>query len=1039
MRRKLAAFLAVLLFWTLLFGAIGRAGGAGVQAEETVTLKILHTNDIHASIDHFGKLAAYVEKQRQTADYSLYLDAGDISSGNPVVDLKNGAPIIALMNAVGLDAMAVGNHEFDYGQTYFAENRKNSQFPWLAANMKVVDPDIPIEPTDPYKIFDFGDLEVGVFSVTQAPPATAPDGIAGLEFTDEIETAEQYAWLADETDVLIALTHQGYGLDKELAREVEFFDLIIGGHSHTTISEPQVVNGTPIVQAGSNLENIGNVTITLDPETEEIISIEGFLKPVAQLTEVDPEVAAMVDQFYADLEEELNKVVGVTETGLTREGRYSKDVALGNFWTDAMRYTVGADIALTNNGGIRASIDEGEITAKEIYEVEPFGNQMIVLRMTGEALYEVIRYSYTREGRNQIDLQTSGLQYTIITDRLGNFLDARLRVAGEEVEPDDTYLVVVPDYIGTGGSGYQFHGEVLQAQAGLITNAMFQYARILMEQKGVINYGTEGRIQVVVNEEAEIPGEVIGYTENGLDSEGKYETSVSLGNLYTDALRWKTGADIALLNNSSVTGAIPAGPIKDTQIKALDRYRNTVVVVRTTGAEIKEMILRRSNVYHDVDLQVSGLHYTLVKGPEGDFVDVRLELADGSPFDLDALYTVAYNNYMHGHSGYHLEGPVVSDDHGYVWQTVVDFIRAQEGPIDYKNGTRIAVVLPPAREVTIAEARALGVGERVEVTGVVTTAPGAFGAKGFYVQKGDSGLYVYTHKDFSLQVGDVVQVTGKTADYHGQFQLENIEQVTVIGHSSLPEALHLSPEKVGEANEGERVLLQNVVIRDLRKVNEYGTFEFVAAQNGETVVVRVDNRTGLSYEDFAFQNGDVVDIWGISSEYDGTVEVKPASPEAIFVALPDKDRTVVSDDGKIQMKELRRLPAGGTFVVRSAEESVRVRLNPAELRLLKEKKARLYVIADDGQARLLLQSSVFRGRKKAAIVLKKTDSDAGPAYEVQLTQHQTALAPFSAPVGLLLEKSINVVQQLGKTEKTLKSAARNGLVYAPLVQNGTYR
>lgn len=667
---------------------------AEVQALEqhnTLTLNILHTNDIHSNIIDFGKIAAYLQSERDSAEYSLYLDAGDIFSGHPVVDLRGGWPMVDLLNHLGLQAMAIGNHEFDYGQTFFGKNVMDSNFPWLSANMHVIDPNILIPQPEPYTVFEFDELTVGVVALTEAPPSTAPSGVEGLHFDEDYaEVVEQYRFLRDEVDVLIALTHIGYPEDRQLAQAVDWFDLIIGGHSHTVLTQPVVVNGTPIAQAGANGAYVGNIRLTLDRTTKEVQQVSGFLQNVNELVEVDPVIQEKVDQYIADLDDVLGQVIGYSNTGLTRDGRTTRDVPLGNFWTDAMREMVQTDIALTNNGGIRDSIAPGEITAGDIYRVEPFANEIMELRMTGQAIKDVIEYSYSR--RNQIDLQTSGLHYEVIVDPAGNYLDARLSVHGEPIDLERQYTVAVADYIGTGGSGYTFEGEVLQPSAGLMTTAMIEYAKKLMEEVGAIDYQSEDRIKITVDSSGGVPGEVIGHTQHGLFSEDKTERDVGLGNLYTDAVRAQTNADLALINNSSVLGSIPPGEITVEQIISLDRYQNEIVLVRTTGQRIRDMILSQSNYYRGVDVQASGMTYTLREG-EGSarFADVEIILENGEPLNLTDTYTVAYNDYMHGRSFYNLGNDVIDGDFGRVYEATIEYVRHQTESIDYVEGQRIQI------------------------------------------------------------------------------------------------------------------------------------------------------------------------------------------------------------------------------------------------------------------------------------------------------------------------------------------------------------
>lgn len=220
--------------------------------------------------------------------------------------------------------------------------------------------------------------------------------------------------------------------------------------------------------------------------------------PVETLGDVNKQVQDKVDQYYAEMEEELEKVIGHTKNGLTREGRSEGDVALGNFWTDAMRNLVGADIAVYNNGGIRASIDPGEIKAGEIYEVEPFQNEITKFSMTGQAIKDVVEYSYTRG--QSIDLQTSGLNYMILTDGQGNYVDAELTVGGEPIDLNKTYTLLTNNFLASGGDGYHFEGEVLQPAAGQVTNSMIIFIEKLMEEKGSVDYTSEGRIKIKVVE-----------------------------------------------------------------------------------------------------------------------------------------------------------------------------------------------------------------------------------------------------------------------------------------------------------------------------------------------------------------------------------------------------------------------------------------------------------------------------------------------------------------------------------------------------------
>ncbi|WP_423189267.1 bifunctional metallophosphatase/5'-nucleotidase [Alkalibacterium sp. f15] len=470
------------------------------NSSDNYSLSLFHTNDLHASINNFGKMAYFLTEQRSQLENSLYLDAGDIFSGNPVVDLQDGEPMINLLNNMDLDLMTVGNHEFDYGQEVFQYRRNESNFNWITANTRISDSSIPIEEFDPYQIFDFGDFTVGVLGLTQNPPATNPSGIVGLEFDDYVETALKYEYLKDEVDVFIALNHIGFAADQRLAEEIDFFDVIIGGHSHTSLTEPVVVNGTPIAHSGSNARNIGVLDLVIDAETKDV-TVNGRLQSVADLDDglVDETVQSLVNSYNESTDELLSEVIGFTETGLNRDARWEMDVSLGNMITDSLRTFANTDIAITNNGGIRANIASGDITARDIFTVDPFGNSIAILEMTGHDLKDVIAYSYQRSLDSygaQIDLQTSGLNYIIYVDEEGMYVDSDLFINEEPMDLDQKFSIATNNFIVAGGDGYDFSkATIIQGDAGQVTNALIQFVQETTDALGAVNYEpTEGRV-----------------------------------------------------------------------------------------------------------------------------------------------------------------------------------------------------------------------------------------------------------------------------------------------------------------------------------------------------------------------------------------------------------------------------------------------------------------------------------------------------------------------------------------------------------------
>lgn len=425
--------------------------GLNTQASivsDTATVVILSVNDMHAKIDNFPRFKAMVDSIRQTGEYVLLLSAGDIFTGNPVVDQfpEKGQPIIEMMNLTGFTASAVGNHEFDYGQEVLARRMNEAQFPFLSANI-LPDSSSPVR-FRPYVIITLENgIRVGILSLIQINeaglPDTHPSRLEGLTFPDGLKVATSYASLRDSCDVFIALTHLGYETDIELAGILPSLDLILGGHSHTLVKTPSVFNGVMIMQAGSGLRHVTKTTLKLSDKTiisrqAETLSITGFRKQ-------DDELLRLIAQYNDN--KELNEMIG------TALNEISGSDELGSMMTDAMAAIAPIEIAFQNNGGIRVdNFPKGDITIKNVYQLDPFGNEIILFYLTPAEIRSLILNAYNRE--RAIDLQTSGISYTVLTDTAGNGMEVEFRLSdGSAPDEEKTYATGISSYI---ASSYQF-------------------------------------------------------------------------------------------------------------------------------------------------------------------------------------------------------------------------------------------------------------------------------------------------------------------------------------------------------------------------------------------------------------------------------------------------------------------------------------------------------------------------------------------------------------------------------------------------------
>lgn len=439
-----ANFLIVAVF--ALF-SINNQSLAQKQAKSTEII-ILHTNDMHSRIDNFGKLAYLADSLRKTHKYVFLVAAGDNFTGNPIVDMypDKGFPMIELMNMLHFDATAMGNHEFDMGQELQNKRRKQAKFPFISCNIDASG--AVVKQPDPYVILKAGRLKIPFLGIIQLGenglPDSHPSRLDGLKFTNGIEKAKDFLWLKDKYGMLICLSHLGVETDELLAKAYPQFDLIIGGHSHTTMTAPMMVNGVMIVQTGSGLKNVGITTIHV---TKGKITDRRYqLLPLASLPKSDPKVQALIDKYNSN--EEMKRVVAVAETA------FSNQEELGCLMTDAITARMKVDFAFQNGGGIRiSSLPQGDILLKDIFRLDPFGNQVVTFTMTFDEIKSLICNSYNRD--KSIDLVPSGMTYTVIINSEGLCNDVEMKDKnGKILDASKTYTVGLNSYI---SSTYKFN------------------------------------------------------------------------------------------------------------------------------------------------------------------------------------------------------------------------------------------------------------------------------------------------------------------------------------------------------------------------------------------------------------------------------------------------------------------------------------------------------------------------------------------------------------------------------------------------------
>lgn len=417
---------------------------------------ILHMNDLHASINNFPKIAAYINQVRENNDNVFLLSAGDLFSGNPVVDqyAEKGYPMIDLMNRLKFDASAIGNHEFDYGQAILNQRISQANFPFICANMDTESATlnqpkayITLKTKTDFPLIILGLIETGTKIEDRYIPSTHPDKVEGIHFPYYKYTTEDYTNLKTDNNLFIVLSHLGQGSDRTLADTYDEIDLIIGGHSHSIINSPYIQNKALICQAGSKGNYIGRIDIKI--EDGLVLSKTAKLIEVENLSETDTEIASLVSEYNNN--STLDKVIA------QNLAPFSNKDELGSLMTDAINWKVKTDIAFQNSGGIRSWLPMGDIKIRDVYELDPFNNEVIVFEMTCNEIRSLIKSA------NFGDLKVAGINYRYLEQgeiQLENY-------DGSLLDETKTYKVGLSSYI---ASAYTFdHTD--EGQNAFITTA----------------------------------------------------------------------------------------------------------------------------------------------------------------------------------------------------------------------------------------------------------------------------------------------------------------------------------------------------------------------------------------------------------------------------------------------------------------------------------------------------------------------------------------------------------------------------------------
>ncbi len=448
-----------------------------------VHLVVLHTNDVHGQVlprpgtwlsredpplvGGIARLAGYVQRVRREHSGPLrgvlLVDAGDWYQGTPEGLVDRGLPFVRGLSAIGYDALALGNHEFDHGlanaRRLVTEGVPNA----VCANLHERTPEggigAPVDWIAPARVVAVAGLRVALvgFVTPETPEISHIDTRTELAFVDPVVALERaLATLraADEPfDLVVAVGHIDVESCRRLARAHPDLPLVVSGHEHRFLGEGEREGRTLIVQAGAKASVCGRVDLYLDPRTKSVV--ESRARLVDLLDEVaaedrNPTVEAVAAELVELSEQRMAAVVGQLTAPLGRRRDLATSVA-GAFLADCMRERTAADIGLMNRGGVRTDIAAGPVTRRQLFEIAPFDNHVVALTISGAELWELFEQAF--DGSHS-GLDPSGCRFFLAPRADGPPELVRVEIAGQPLDPERSYRVATNSFLAEGGDGY---------------------------------------------------------------------------------------------------------------------------------------------------------------------------------------------------------------------------------------------------------------------------------------------------------------------------------------------------------------------------------------------------------------------------------------------------------------------------------------------------------------------------------------------------------------------------------------------------------
>jgi 2',3'-cyclic-nucleotide 2'-phosphodiesterase (5'-nucleotidase family) len=444
---------------------------------------------------------AHVIKQTRAQDpEAQLLFAGDLISPSLESSIFKGAQMIEGLNAMGIDAATMGNHEFDYGVPVLEERLAQSRFPWVVSNVYLQD--FSRLPRTAFTLIKrVHGIDVGYFGLLTPETLESSRGGGDLVILDAVGAARALVPVLRQrgAKVIVGITHLNMAQDVEILQQVQGITLIVGGHDHDPMRA--VVGPSLVAKAGSDTRWLGVIRVQVTSDGR-VTGIKDERITINDQTPSDPVVGPIVKRYEDQLSKELDVVIGRTTAPLDARNTTVRaaESALGNYIADVMRKAVDADVAITNGGGIRtnALFPAGEIKRKDVVAWLPFGNIVVKVRMSGAAIRGALE-----NGVSQVENlagrfpQVSGLTYAWSHSRPAGSRITAVAIGGRPLDPAAFYTVATNDFMLAGGDGY----ETIKASQVIINEAggpvMATAVANAIQQAGTISPQVENRITIV--------------------------------------------------------------------------------------------------------------------------------------------------------------------------------------------------------------------------------------------------------------------------------------------------------------------------------------------------------------------------------------------------------------------------------------------------------------------------------------------------------------------------------------------------------------